>query len=155
MNTAEQRSTFEEDSLDNLDTAPSMGNENSYTSLRCRKMALRRKRSLSVADLPVPKQTTPNYTTITNVQNNNNNNNTVISFNSNKPVQNGFSGLPDRRLRHIETQTRRSGGFPAEESGYDSDATRKSSPRSSLKNDATVVSNGGKILGNSDDCDSR
>jgi hypothetical protein len=50
-------------SLEDEDTPPSVG-ENSYTSLRFRKMALRRKRSLSVADLPVQKQ--PN--SFTNVQ---------------------------------------------------------------------------------------
>ena len=132
--------------------------ENSYTSLRCRKMALRRKRSLSVADLPVPKQNVatapPTYATIQKApaQSGYNNTNVHEYENGIKPVQTGF----DPRLRHIETQTRRrSIGFPAEESGYDSDATRKSSPRSSLKNDATVVSNGGKVLGSSDDCDSR
>lgn len=59
---------------------------NVYTSLRARKMALRRKRSLSVADLPVRGQKQP-------------------------PIS-----------------------FKAEESGYDSDVTRKSSPRGSLKN---------------------
>jgi len=48
------------------------------------------------------------------------------------------------------------GGFPAEESGYDSDATRKSSPRSSLKNDFVTDSNSNKIItSSSDDCDSR
>ena len=69
----------------------------------------------------------------------------------------GFE-LPERRvLRHIETQTRRVVGMTAEESGYDSDATRKSSPRSSLKNETTAVtsSNGKVIVGSSDDCDSR
>jgi len=34
--------------------------DNCYTSLRYRKMALRRKRSLSVADLPMTRQTNPN-----------------------------------------------------------------------------------------------
>jgi hypothetical protein len=58
---------------------------------------------------------------------------------------------PDRNF-----DPRRIGGFTAEESGYDSDATRKSSPRSSLKNDATLAAAGGKaIVGSSDDCDSR
>jgi len=48
------------------------------------------------------------------------------------------------------------GGFPAEESGYDSDATRKSSPRSSLKNDFVTDTNSSKIINSSsDDCDSR
>ena len=55
-----------------------------YTSLRARKLAMRRKRSLSVADLPVGEA----------------------------------KSLPKSQ----------------EESGYDSDATRKSSPRGSLKN---------------------
>ena len=64
------------------DYVPPSGNQ--YTSLRARKMALRRKRSLSVADLP---------------------------------VKGGHSR-----------------GQKAEESGYDSDVTRKSSPRGSVKN---------------------
>ena len=64
------------------DYVPPSGNQ--YTSLRARKMALRRKRSLSVADLPV-------------------------------------KGGHHR-------------GQKAEESGYDSDVTRKSSPRGSVKN---------------------
>ncbi len=140
-----------EPSLEDEDaaTTPSFG-ENSYTSLRCRKMALRRKRSLSVADLPVPKQPNsfPNLQKPSPAQ--------TGYTNNYKPVETGFD-LPERRiLRHTETQTRRIGGFTAEESGYDSDATRKSSPRSSLKNDAAIASNGGKVIvGSSDDCDSR
>ena len=69
--------------LHDNDYVPPSGNQ--YTSLRARKMALRRKRSLSVADLPV------------------------------KGVN--------------QTRTQK-----AEESGYDSDVTRKSSPRGSVKN---------------------
>ena len=125
-------------SIEDEDAAtPSMG-ENSYTSLRFRKMALRRKRSLSVADLPVQKQ--------------------PPSFGSPGTGPGTGFELPERRvLRHIETQTRRVVGMTAEESGYDSDATRKSSPRSSLKNETTAVtsSNGKVIVGSSDDCDSR
>lgn len=68
--------------MTSFDEVPQSGNV--YTSLRARKMALRRKRSLSVADLPVAKAN--------------------------------------------------NGQKMAEESGYDSDVTRKSSPRGSLKN---------------------
>ena len=138
---------------DDVEATPSVG-ENSYTSLRYRKMALRRKRSLSVADLPVQKQ--PASFTSTNTQ---------TGFTGYKPVETGYEVVADRRvLRHTETQTRRVGGFTAEESGYDSDATRKSSPRSSLKNDAVMTASGGKVnnnsssnnnVGSSDDCDSR
>ena len=60
---------------------------NAYTSLRARKMALRRKRSLSVADLPVQHS-----------------------------GQQGQQTTSNRKQK-------------AEESGYDSDVTRKSSPR--------------------------
>ena len=74
---------FSDDFLD----VPQSGN--AYTSLRARKMALRRKRSLSVADLPVQNS--------------------------------GTQSVPNRKQK-------------AEESGYDSDVTRKSSPRGSLKN---------------------
>jgi len=70
--------------LHDNDYVPPSGNQ--YTSLRARKMALRRKRSLSVADLPV------------------------------------------KGVNHSR------GTQKAEESGYDSDVTRKSSPRGSVKN---------------------
>ena len=73
---------------------------NAYTSLHARKMAQRRKRSQSVADLPV----------------------------------------------------RGKGKAKAEESGYDSDVTRKSSPPSSLKNCGGESSNSGAKTG--DDCSS-
>jgi len=119
--------------------------ENSYTSLRFRKMALRRKRSLSVADLPVQRQASSFGNTGTGPGTG------LTGF---KTSEAGYE-LPERRaLRHIETQTRR---MTAEESGYDSDATRKSSPRSSLKNETSAVtsSNGKVIVGSSDDCDSR
>merc|ERR1711997_757224 len=81
-----------------FDEIPQSGNV--YTSLRARKMALRRKRSLSVADLPV----------------------------------------------------RGKGQAKAEESGYDSDVTRKSSPRGSLKNCGGESSNSSVKTG--DDCSS-
>lgn len=81
-----------------FDEVPQSGNV--YTSLRARKMALRRKRSLSVADLPV----------------------------------------------------RGKGQAKAEESGYDSDVTRKSSPRGSLKNCGGESSNSSVKTG--DDCSS-
>jgi len=81
-----------------FDEVPQSGNV--YTSLRARKMALRRKRSLSVADLPV----------------------------------------------------RGKGQAKAEESGYDSDVTRKSSPRGSLKNSGGGSSNSSVKTG--DDCSS-
>lgn len=76
--------------MTSFDEVPQSGNV--YTSLRARKMALRRKRSLSVADLPVG------------------------------PSSSGSS----KNSHHS--------GKMAEESGYDSDVTRKSSPRGSLKN---------------------
>ncbi len=72
-------------SASDFDEVPQSGNV--YTSLRARKMALRRKRSLSVADLPVSRSSKTGH-----------------------------------------------GTKMAEESGYDSDVTRKSSPRGSLKN---------------------
>ena len=81
-----------------FDEVPQSGNV--YTSLRARKMALRRKRSLSVADLPV----------------------------------------------------RGKGQTKSEESGYDSDVTRKSSPRGSLKNSGGGSSNSSVKTG--DDCSS-
>lgn len=85
------------------DTEEIPQSSNVYTSLRARKMALRRKRSLSVADLPIRQQQQAQQT---------------------RPV------------------------IKAEESGYDSDTTRKSSPRSSLKNgggdDGSASSRGGR-----------
>ena len=74
---------------------------NHSTSLRMRKMALRRKRSLSVADIQAAPPPPPAFEDGTG----NNNSNNI------------------RRLSHLRS----------EESGYDSDATRKSSPRGSLK----------------------
>ena len=71
---------------------------NHSTSLRMRKMALRRKRSLSVADIQAANAAPP----------------PPPAF-----EDNGKGGSGNRRLSHLR----------AEESGYDSDATRKSSPR--------------------------
>ena len=77
-------------------------NCNAITSIRMRKMALRRKRSLSVADIPTPPP----------------------------------AGFQDSRQH---TKTKGGGGNNGRpqrgelESGYDSDTTRKSSPRGSLK----------------------
>merc|ERR1719220_360891 len=79
---------------------------NTYTSLRARKMALRRKRSLSVADLPVQR-----------------NDRCASAGQQTGPMSNQKS-----------TTTRKQ---KSDESGYDSDVTRKSSPRGSLKNDET------------------
>jgi hypothetical protein len=83
------------------------GHGNHNPSLRMRKMALRRKRSLSVADIQA------------------------------QPPPAGFE---DRSKGHGNVITH----FRSEESGYDSDATRKSSPRGSLKHDvaAGVASSG-------------
>eukprot|EP00095_Tigriopus_kingsejongensis_P003917 maker-scaffold85_size395806-snap-gene-2.22 protein:Tk03917 transcript:maker-scaffold85_size395806-snap-gene-2.22-mRNA-1 annotation:"PREDICTED: uncharacterized protein LOC103515305" len=78
-----------------------------HPSLRMRKMALRRKRSLSVADIPAP---------------------------------NGFRGT---QVTH----------FKSEESGYDSDTTRKSSPRGSLKNDPALTQSYGGSTGSNTDFD--
>ena len=74
---------------------------NHSTSLRMRKMALRRKRSLSVADIQAANAAPP----------------PPPAFEDNG--KGGGSGGGNRRLSHLR----------AEESGYDSDATRKSSPR--------------------------
>ncbi len=82
-------------------------------SLRMRRMALRRKRSLSVADIPAPRP--------------------PAGF-EDSGNSNNF-----RNQNHVFIK--------AEESGYDSDATRKSSPRGSLKND--ISANGGNGNGNS------
>ena len=73
---------------------------NHSTSLRMRKMALRRKRSLSVADIQAANAAPP----------------PPPAFEDNGK---GGGGGGNRRLSHLR----------AEESGYDSDATRKSSPR--------------------------
>lgn len=153
------------------ESAEPIVSENCYTSLRYRKMALRRKRSLSVADLPVSRQPPQNAPQIINP---------VGEENAHiKPVETSFK-IQERRSNQQEKTTKRignvekkllphlfphsqpilshfrsKGGFPAEESGYDSDATRKSSPRSSLKNDAVISNNGNKIISSSDDCDSR
>lgn len=87
--------------MTSFDEVPQSGNV--YTSLRARKMALRRKRSLSVADLPV------------------------------------------RNNQHHHH------GKMAEESGYDSDVTRKSSPRGSLKNCGSENSSSSKTNNDSSD----
>lgn len=96
------------------EVGPSSSNDysqsGSHPSLRMRKMALRRKRSLSVADIPAP---------------------------------NGFT---DSRIRGAQTITH----FKSEESGYDSDTTRKSSPRGSLKNDPSMVPTFGSTGSNTD-----
>ena len=78
------------------DSELAYGNHN--TSLRMRKMALRRKRSLSVADIQAAPPPPPAF-------------------------EDGKKNSGVRRLTHLRS----------EESGYDSDATRKSSPRGSLK----------------------
>merc|ERR1711990_195442 len=87
-----------------FDEVPQSGN--TYTSLRARKMALRRKRSLSVADLPVQR-----------------NDRCASAGQQTGPMSNQKS-----------TTTRKQ---KSDESGYDSDVTRKSSPRGSLKNGET------------------
>jgi hypothetical protein len=74
-------------------------------SLRMRKLALRRKRSLSVADIPGPEAYEDGQMTVAGARSGS-----------------GRSG----RLHNQHH-------FRSEESGYDSDTTRKSSPRSSLK----------------------
>ena len=82
------------------DSESACGNHN--TSLRMRKMAqmaLRRKRSLSVADIQAAPPPPPAF------------------------EDGGKKNSSVRRLTHLRS----------EESGYDSDATRKSSPRGSLK----------------------
>ena len=71
---------------------------NHSTSLRMRKMALRRKRSLSVADIQAANAAAPPPP---------------------PAFEDNGKGSGNRRLSHLR----------AEESGYDSDATRKSSPR--------------------------
>ena len=86
-----------------------------YTSLRARKVALRRKRSLSVADIP------------------------VINTNSTEMMQQA-NNMERSRLTEPtrqKTQNKSSNSIKYEESGYDSDATRKSSPRGSLKHCST------------------
>ena len=96
---------------------------NGYTSLRARKIALRRKRSLSVADIP------------------------VINNTASEEVQQGqiieHSKLtePNHQKPHIKSTN----SIKYEESGYDSDATRKSSPRGSLKHCSTSGSGSASI----------
>ena len=73
---------------------------------RARKMALRRKRSLSVADLPVQR--------------------------NDRCASTGQQTGPMSNQKSTTTRKQKS-----DESGYDSDVTRKSSPRGSLKNGET------------------
>ena len=80
---------------------------NSYTSLRARKVALRRKRSLSVADIP------------------------VMNINSSEVLE------EPRKLVNNNNHQKSNTSIKYEESGYDSDTTRKSSPRGSLKHGCT------------------
>merc|ERR1719312_1424131 len=94
---------------------------NGYTSLRARKMALRRKRSLSVADLPVPKDQEAPPSAV--------------------PSATGGKKKGSR-------------SFGPEESGYDSDTTRKSSPRGSLKNALTGSNSSSGPIGGSSSGDS-
>ncbi len=75
-------------------TSRSSSHDQQNYMLRPRQAALRRKRSLSVADIPAPPR--------------------------------GFADVKNRN-NHIKKVVK------SEESGYDSDATRKSSPRGSLK----------------------
>ena len=80
---------------------------NSYTSLRARKVALRRKRSLSVADIP------------------------VMNINSSEVLE------EPHKMMHTNNHQKSNNSIKYEESGYDSDTTRKSSPRGSLKHGCT------------------
>ena len=94
------------------------GGNHHHPSLRMRKMALRRKRSLSVADIQAPPP---------------------AGF---EDVSAG-GGARSRQNGHVTH-------FRSEESGYDSDATRKSSPRGSLKHDGlggSAGSSGGGVAG--------
>ena len=83
-----------QDDDDARDAAELLAHGNHNTSLRMRKMALRRKRSLSVADIQAAPPPPPAFEDMAGNSNN-------------------------RRLTHLRS----------EESGYDSEATRKSSPR--------------------------
>ena len=94
-----------------------------YTSLRARKVALRRKRSLSVADIPVINSNSSE----TGEQEN--------SLSQSKLTEN------NRQKPHIKS----SNSIKYEESGYDSDTTRKSSPRGSLKHGSTSGSGSASI----------
>ncbi len=80
--------------------------------LRGRQMALRRKRSLSVADIPVP---------------------AGFEDEGNKKNVGSAGGGCVAKGKDVQRRHR------AEESGYDSDATRKSSPRGSMKSDPAKV----------------
>ena len=99
-------------------------------------MALRRKRSLSVADLPVPKDH-------------------ATGSASGNDMTNGGSGTSGANPASVASGgvkkkgSRMFGSGRPEESGYDSDATRKSSPRGSLKNALTgsSTSSGGGGIG--------
>merc|ERR1719295_2191406 len=101
-------------------------------------MALRRKRSLSVADLPVPKEH-------------------ATGSASGNDMTNGGSGTSGANPASVASGgvkkkgSRMFGSGRPEESGYDSDATRKSSPRGSLKNALTgsSTSSGGGGIGSS------
>ena len=96
---------------------------NGYTSLRARKVALRRKRSLSVADIPVMNNAAPE----------------VIEENQ-TPEKTKLTETTNQKP-HIKS----SNSIKYEESGYDSDATRKSSPRGSLKHCSTSGSGSASI----------
>ena len=80
---------------------------NSYTSLRARKVALRRKRSLSVADIP------------------------VMNIHSSEAMEDSTKTV------NANNHQKSTNSIKYEESGYDSDTTRKSSPRGSLKHGST------------------
>ena len=96
---------------------------NGYTSLRARKVALRRKRSLSVADIPVMNNVAPE----------------VIE--ENQTTEKSKLAETTNQKPHIKS----SNSIKYEESGYDSDATRKSSPRGSLKHCSTSGSGSASI----------
>jgi len=73
--------------------------ENCYTSLRYRKMALRRKRSLSVADLPIARQMNPTNQMI----------NQSVEENTNVKLINQSYKTQDRKFNQQEKVSKRLG----------------------------------------------
>lgn len=95
---------------------------------RQRQMALRRKRSLSVADIPVPEGfQDPRKQQQQHVARQQ----SVRQQSARQPIP------PTQHSRYAHRQRSK-----CEESGYDSDTTRKSSPRGSLKVDSTIGGGG-------------
>ena len=124
---------------------------NNHGVFRQRQMALRRKRSLSVADIPVP-EGFQDPRKLQQQQHHVARQQSVRQQSARQPIP------PTHHSRYQHRQQR----SKCEESGYDSDTTRKSSPRGSLKVDPSIAggnadhfdttsSSGGSSGGKADD----